>query len=132
MKQKEKIVLIGGGDDGSGVSQIAGNVPAVLTKVMEAMKETTGVDLAEIMRADTYDAKVNKNINFTGFDGLFGKEKDETAESGKSGDKDSRSGYAKEGKTEAEEKAAAATEAVKGMMKDVVKDVRDAFNKDKK
>ena len=39
---------------------------------------------------------------------------------------------AKEGKTEAEEKAAAATEAVKGMMKDVVKDVRDAFNKDKK
>ncbi|MCR1843470.1 flotillin family protein [Murimonas intestini] len=132
LAQIDKIVLIGGGDDGSGVSQIAGNVPAVLTKVMEAMKETTGVDLAEIMRADTYDAKVNKNINFTGFDGLFGKEKDKTAEAGKSGDKDSHSGYAKEGKTEAEEKAAAATEAVKGMMKDVVKDVRDAFNKDKK
>ena len=30
------------------------------------MKEATGVDLAEIMRADTYDAKVTRNINLTG------------------------------------------------------------------
>ena len=52
LAQIDKIVLIGGGDDGSGVSQIAGNVPAVLTKVMEAMKETTGVDLAEIRRTN--------------------------------------------------------------------------------
>ena len=30
------------------------------------MKETTGVDLAEIMKADTYDAKVTRNVNLTG------------------------------------------------------------------
>ena len=32
------------------------------------MKETTGIDLAEIVKADTYDAKVNRNINVTGLD----------------------------------------------------------------
>ena len=30
------------------------------------MKEATGVDLAEIMKADTYDAKVTRNINLNG------------------------------------------------------------------
>jgi flotillin len=30
------------------------------------MSEATGVDLAEIMKANTYDAKVNKNVNITG------------------------------------------------------------------
>ena len=32
------------------------------------MSEATGVDLAEIMKANTYDAKVNKNLNITGAD----------------------------------------------------------------
>ena len=30
------------------------------------MKETTGVDLADIIKAESYDAKVTKNVNFTG------------------------------------------------------------------
>ena len=34
------------------------------------MKEVTGVDLGEIMRADTYDAKVNRNIHVDGVKGL--------------------------------------------------------------
>ena len=30
------------------------------------MKDTVGIDLGEIMKANTYDAKVNRNINITG------------------------------------------------------------------
>jgi flotillin len=37
-----------------------------MTKLFESVKETTGVDLKEVMRAETYDAKVNKNVNVTG------------------------------------------------------------------
>jgi flotillin len=37
-----------------------------MAKMFETMKETTGVDLAEIMRADTYDARVNRNISIQG------------------------------------------------------------------
>ena len=45
---------------------VAGNVPVVMAKLFESMKEATGVDLAEIMKADTYDAKVTRNINLNG------------------------------------------------------------------
>lgn len=27
-----------------------------------------GIDLAEVVKADTYDAKVNRNVNLTGLD----------------------------------------------------------------
>lgn len=37
---------------------------------MESVKEVTGIDIADIMRASTYDAKVNKNVNITGLDGI--------------------------------------------------------------
>ena len=29
------------------------------------MKATTGIDLGEIIKADSYDAKVNRNLNVT-------------------------------------------------------------------
>ena len=67
--QIDKITIIGGGEgSGSGVDQVAGNVPVVMAKVFESMKETTGIDLADIINADSYDAKVNRNINLTGLD----------------------------------------------------------------
>ena len=66
LAQIDKITIISGGETESGVSSIAGNVPAVMAKLIESMKETTGIDLGEIIRADTYDAKVTKNVNFTG------------------------------------------------------------------
>ena len=68
LSQIDKITIIGGGgsDSESGVGSIAGNVPVVMAKLFESMKETTGVDLAEIMKADTYDAKVTRNVNLTG------------------------------------------------------------------
>jgi flotillin len=33
---------------------------------MEAVKETTGVDLADVMKAETIDAKINKNVTLNG------------------------------------------------------------------
>lgn len=61
-------IIGGGGSDGSdGVASVAGSVPVVMAKLFESMKETTGVDLAEIMRGDTYDAKVNRNLHVSGF-----------------------------------------------------------------
>lgn len=69
--QIDKITIIGGGEGaGNGVDQVAGNVPAVMAKLFESMKETTGIDLAEIVKADTYDAKVNRNVNVTGLDDI--------------------------------------------------------------
>ena len=52
------------------VEQVAGNVPAVMTKLFESMKETTGIDLANIINAESYDAKVNRNITVNGIDGV--------------------------------------------------------------
>ena len=65
LQQIDKITIIGGGD-GNGVDSVAGNVPAVMAKLFASMKETTGIDLGEIIKADTYDAKVNRNIHVTG------------------------------------------------------------------
>lgn len=50
------------GANGDGVSNVSGNVPLVLAQTMEAVKEATGVDMTEIIRANSYDAKVNRNI----------------------------------------------------------------------
>lgn len=67
--QIDKITIIGG-EGGNGVNQVAGNVPVVMAKVFESMKETTGIDLAEIINADSYDAKVNRNINVSGLEDI--------------------------------------------------------------
>ena len=66
LSQIEKITIIGGGNGDHGVGDVAGNVPVVMAKLFESMKEATGVDLAEIMKADSYDAKVTRNVNLTG------------------------------------------------------------------
>lgn len=69
--QIDKITIIGGGEGGSnGVDQIAGNVPVVMAKVFESMKEATGIDLADIINAESYDAKVNRNVNLSGLDSV--------------------------------------------------------------
>lgn len=61
LQQIDKITIIGGNADG--VASVADNVPTVMAKMMESMKEATGIDLGEIVRAGTYDAKVNRNLN---------------------------------------------------------------------
>ena len=37
-----------------------------MSKLFETMKDTVGIDMAEIVKAGTYDAKVNRNINING------------------------------------------------------------------
>jgi len=64
LKQIDKVTIIG--SDSSGVGSMANNVPAVMAKVFQSVQETTGIDLTEIIRADSYDAKVNRKIDVTG------------------------------------------------------------------
>lgn len=81
LAQIDKITIIGGEGRDGGVSQMASNVPAVMAKLFESMKETTGIDLGEIMRAGSYDAKVNRNIHVTGLENTIpGPEKKERSE----------------------------------------------------
>lgn len=57
----DKVTIIGG--DSNGVGSVADGVPVVMSKLFESVKEATGIDLADIVRADGYDAKVTRNIN---------------------------------------------------------------------
>ena len=52
----DKVSIIGG--DASGVSGVSGNVPVL----MEAMKEATGIDMRDIVRANSIEAKTDRNI----------------------------------------------------------------------
>lgn len=63
----DKISIIDGGT-GNGSNQMFNMVSGGLAKTMEAVKETTGLDLMDVMKAGTYDAKVNKNLNINGLD----------------------------------------------------------------
>ncbi len=67
LSQIDKINIYGTGTDGgAGASQISGNMPVIMKQVFDTMSEATGVDFTEIMRAGTYDAKVNRRIDLTG------------------------------------------------------------------
>ena len=70
LTQIDKITIIGGSEGSNGVEQVAGNVPAVMAKLFESMKETTGIDLADIIKADSYEAAVNRNITVNGLDSV--------------------------------------------------------------
>ena len=54
------------GNTGTEIQGISQNVPAVMQRTFDIVKETTGVDLADVMRAETIDAKVTKNVNLNG------------------------------------------------------------------
>ncbi len=60
----DKVTVIGG--NSNGVADIAGNVPIVMAKVIESVKEATGIDLSEIIRAETFEGKTTRNVNLTG------------------------------------------------------------------
>lgn len=62
----DKVTIIGG--DSKGVSDLSGNVPVVMAKVMESVKEATGIDLSEIVRSESFEGKTTQNINLTGLD----------------------------------------------------------------
>ena len=62
----DKVTIIDGGNGGSGVDTMGGYVPSVLARTIETMKEVTGLDLVDIMKAGSYDAKVNRNVTVQG------------------------------------------------------------------
>lgn len=68
--QIDKITIIGGDGGSNGVEQVAGNVPVVMAKVFESMKQATGIDMANIINAESYDAKVNRNVNLSGLEDI--------------------------------------------------------------
>ena len=62
----DKVTIIDGGHGKSGVDSMGGFVPSVLARTIETMKEVTGLDLVDVMKAETYDAKVNRNLTVQG------------------------------------------------------------------
>ena len=58
----DKISIYGTGEAGNGASSVSGNLPVIMKQVFDTMTEATGVDFSEIMKAGTYDAKVNRNV----------------------------------------------------------------------
>lgn len=69
----DKVTIIDSGTGDGGVSSMGSYVPNVLAQTIAAVKETTGLDIVEIMKANTYDAKVNRNINITGLEDMDSK-----------------------------------------------------------
>lgn len=66
MSQIDKITIIDGGVGNSGVAQVGDFVPSALTKTIEAVRETTGFDLVEVMKAETLAGKTDRNIDVKG------------------------------------------------------------------
>jgi len=64
----DKVNIYGGGEGSGGISQVSGSGATVMQQVFDTMSEATGVDFREILRAQTYDAKVTRNIHVTGVD----------------------------------------------------------------
>ncbi len=68
--------------DGSGISSMSGNIPVAIKQAFDVLKSATGVDMADIMRSGSIEAKTTRNINLNGearevIDGLAGKGQDE-------------------------------------------------------
>ena len=60
---KDVHVYSGGQDNGAGVASMSGGVPVAIKQAFDVLKSATGVDMADIMRAGTIDAKVTRNVN---------------------------------------------------------------------
>ena len=59
------------GSTGSEVGGISQNVPAVMKQTFDVVKDVTGVDMGDVLRAGTISAKTDKNIKVTGLDGVL-------------------------------------------------------------
>lgn len=63
----EPLKQIGGvtiyGTTGAEIAGMSQNVPAVMKQTFDVVKNVTGVDMADVLRAETIDARTNHNIN---------------------------------------------------------------------
>lgn len=67
MSRIEKIIVMDGGD-GQSATSVAKTVSSTMSAVLDSVKEMTGFDLTETMKASTYAAKVNKEVHITGIE----------------------------------------------------------------
>ena len=51
---------------GGDASTVSGNVPTVIKQTFDVVKSATGIDMSDVMKAETYEAKVNKNVDIKG------------------------------------------------------------------
>lgn len=54
------------GQTGGEVAGISDNVPTVMKRTFDIVKDVTGVDMGDVMRAETIDAKTQKNVTLNG------------------------------------------------------------------
>lgn len=54
------------GSDGSGITQMSGNVPVLIKQVFDTVSEATGVDLKDVMRSSTIQAKTDRHVDING------------------------------------------------------------------
>jgi len=64
MSRIDKVTIFG--SDGQGISGMTENIPLAMAQTFNTVKAATGVDLGEIARAETFEGKTTRNINFTG------------------------------------------------------------------
>ena len=77
---KDVKIYSGGGDGQNGIATLSGNVPVAIKQAFDVLKSATGVDMADIMKAGTIEAKTTRNINLNeeakdALDGMAGKNK---------------------------------------------------------
>ncbi len=70
------VKIYSGGEGQNGIATLSGNVPVAIKQAFDVLQSATGVDMADIMRAGTIEAKTTRNINVDGLDGLASKPKD--------------------------------------------------------
>lgn len=51
---------------GGGIDSVADNVPTVMAKVFDTIQSSVGIDMKNIIMADSLEAKTTKNINVSG------------------------------------------------------------------
>ena len=78
----DKVNIYGGGEGSGGIGQVSGSGATVMQQVFDTMSEATGVDFREILKAQTFDAKVTRNINVTGIGQNGQNSQDGTGEDG--------------------------------------------------
>ena len=57
------VSIYSGSGDGAAITAMSGGVPVAIKQAFDVLKSATGVDMADIMRAGTIEAKVNRNVN---------------------------------------------------------------------
>lgn len=63
IEQIDKITIYGSDESAANsVDGVAGNVPTLLAKTFDTVKDATGIDLVDIVNAQSYDALVNRHV----------------------------------------------------------------------